>query len=737
MNCLRRLLLLLLCLPAWGFSAEAAPGERPRIGLALSGGGARGGAHIGVLKALEELNIPIDYIAGTSMGAIVGAYYAAGYSPAEIADIVDSTNWVGAFSDSPDRSDTTMRKKELDSTFLIPYRVGFNKGSVQFALGVIEGQHLDQIFRRALAPVKYVTDFDQLGIPFRAVATDLVTGEEVVLSRGSLPTAVRASMSVPGVFAPVTLDGKILVDGGMANNLPVNVVRAMGADIVIAVDISSPLLKREDLDSMLTVTEQLTNFLTRKNTEQQIASLGPDDILLVPKLEGFSSADFMNILNVVDAGYDEVVLNEAAIRPLASPQAGPRHWQQARTDSSNEAFVVQFVEINNQSVLNDEIIRSRLDVELGQELDARKLEKSIDRVYSLDVFQSVTYDMVRRENGETGLEINAYPRQWGPNYLQFGLEISNVFSGSSAFRMGLSYTRNALNSLAGELRADLVVGREDRLEIDFYQPVDKRARWFVEPRVYWARNAFNLFDDEQYLAQLDITGPGFSVGVGHNFDTNNLLRLDYEYFRGDADVVIGDPGFLLDDNVRIGELLLTYRHDDQDSLWFPTRGWLATLGYRYAREDLGAASDYEQALLSTSYAWTFGRNSLLFNTQLGYSFHDNAPIERWFELGGFGRLSGLVPDQLAGPQLGLAALSWYRRLNEIDIFPAYAGISLEAGNVWQSKSAVSLGSLRYSGSLFIGADTPIGPVYLAYGHSDSGENTVYLYLGNPWRGHRY
>jgi NTE family protein len=222
--------------PPGSIAAEAGT-ERPRIGLALSGGGARGGAHIGVIRKLEELGVPIDYIAGTSMGAIVGALYASGYSTEEIEAMVKDADWRSAFTDTPNRRDQTMRKKDLERQLLIPYRVGFNDKSLQFPMGAVEGQHLDQMFHRFLMPVAGVQDFDTLRIPFRAVATDLETGEEVVLGEGSLPDAIRASMSVPGFFAPVPLNNRLLVDGGMSNNLPVSVVRSMGADIVIAVDI--------------------------------------------------------------------------------------------------------------------------------------------------------------------------------------------------------------------------------------------------------------------------------------------------------------------------------------------------------------------------------------------------------------------------------------------------------------------------------------------------------------------
>lgn len=703
---------------------------RIKVGLALSGGGARGGAHVGVLKALEELNVPIDYIAGASMGAIVGGFYAAGYSADEIAALLQETDWDFALTDRPDRRDRTMRKKDNEDEFLIPYRLGYNEGQFQAALGAIEGQHLDQIFQGILFQVVGIHDFDELPIPFRATATDLATGEEVVLGGGSLADALRASMSVPGVFSPVRIDDRVLVDGGLSNNLPVSVVRTMGADIVIAVDISMPLLEEEELTSVLSVTEQLTNFLTRRNTDQQIATLGPEDILITPKLGNMGSADFKGIAAIVPIGYDAALLASQELTALARP-GGLRSPQPPLPDLSR--FEVRFVEIDNGSVLDDEVIRSRLAVKPGEILDVEQLNRSIDRIYSLDVFESVTYDLVSNERGEQGVRVTASPRSWGPNYLQFGLELSNDFSGNSDFKIGAGYTRNALNRLGGELRVIGSIGREDELRFDFYQPVDFGANWFVNPQLRWKRSNYGLWLDDLRLAEFELSGGSLRLGAGRNLGTTQQLRLDYRFGRFRADLLTGYLPFEWDDRIDIGELDLSYRQDSLDSLYFPTSGSLNDILYRYGDDALGASSDYQQAQALGTFARSWGKNTAVFNYQLGYSFDDDAPLERWYRLGGFTRLSGLAPDQLTGRHSALMSMALYRRLNDISFLPAYAGITLETGNTWNLRREIGLDDLRYSGSLFVGAETLLGPVYFAVGYSDGGEGAVYFYLGNPFR----
>ena len=258
----------------------------------LGGGGARGAAHIGVLQVLEEMRIPVDYVAGTSMGSIVGGLYASGMSTDDIEREVLAMDWDDLFKDNPTRKQRSFRRKSDDRIYAFEAKPGFNDGQIELPLAFIRGQKLDLALNRLMLPIVDVTDFDDLPIPFRAIATDIETGGEVVLGTGSLPKAIRASMAVPAAFDPVEIDGKLLVDGGLANNVPVSVARDMGADIIIAVDVGSGLLKREQITNALAITGQLANFLFLLNTRQQLESLGPKDVLIIPELGDIGGGSF-------------------------------------------------------------------------------------------------------------------------------------------------------------------------------------------------------------------------------------------------------------------------------------------------------------------------------------------------------------------------------------------------------------------------------------------------------------
>ena len=276
---------------------------RPTIGLALSGGGARGGAHIGVLLALRDLRVPIDFIAGTSMGSVVGGLYASGMDEDELQSLARDADWASLFDDAPRRDNRTFHRKRDDDLFLVKPLAGLKNGSLGFAMGLVQGHNIDLFLARVFSPVSDIERFEELPTPFRAVATDMATGQTVILDRGSLARAIRASMSIPAAFAPIEIDGRLLADGGVVQNLPVETVRDMGADVVVAVDMSTPLATREELTSVIAITSQLAAFLTARGTAEQIAQLTDKDVLIRPEVGGIRALDFDRIAETFAAGY--------------------------------------------------------------------------------------------------------------------------------------------------------------------------------------------------------------------------------------------------------------------------------------------------------------------------------------------------------------------------------------------------------------------------------------------------
>ena len=663
------------------------------------------------------------------MGAIVGGLFAAGYQPAEIENIIREMSLKDLLLDDSPRRRSSMRQKTLDNDFIAEARLGFNQGSVQLPLGVVQGQRLHKIFARNLLPVMLVDDFDELKVPFRAIATDLETSKAVVIGNGELEHVMRASMAIPGIFAPAEIDGQLLVDGGLANNLPVDVVRSMGADIVIAVDVSMPLFKRDMLTSVLRVTEQITSMMTRNNTEEQIATLTEKDLLIIPDLATVGSVSFELTDLAIEAGTVAAhhALNEWQSQLEQNPDEGTVTSKPAR----NQLPVIDFVNLVNNSHLADEILLSRLNIDMHQPLDLPELERAIDILYGLERFENVYWSLVQNESGQHGLAITAIEQQWGPNYLQFGLSLNDDFAGNNNFSLGVAHTMTGLNSLGGELRSEIVVGPKGKLEFDFYQPIDSQSRYFFNPTAFFRRREISTFVGDNHTSQIRASGIGISLGIGRDIGTSGQLRADYVRMEGESETIIGEA-FGPATDFSIGEVLLTTLYDSLDDVDFPTRGTLASMTARLSRTSLGSTNDYEQlqALLVNAHTW--GRHTLVGFLQGGYTDDDAAPAERLFQAGGFLRLSGLAQDQLSGQHYGIAALTYYRRIGNINLFPAYLGGSIELGNAWQSRSDISLDNTVAAGSLFLGAHTPLGPVYLGYGKAQGGNGSIYLYLGNPF-----
>jgi len=729
---MRRLLFCLLLgfLPLFVHASEA---PRPKIGLVLSGGAARGLAHIGVLKALEEQGIKIDAIAGTSMGAVVGGLYASGYKVDELEKLALSIDWQAALSDAPPREDVPFRRKQDDRDFLVKQKLSFrDDGSLGLPLGVIQGQNLALLLESLLAHTSDTRDFDKLPIPFRAVATDIANGEKVVFRKGHLPQVIRASMSIPAVFAPVELDGRLLVDGGMTDNIPLDVARQMGVDVAIVVDIGTPLRNRKQLATVVDVLNQSITLMTRSNSEEQLAALKATDVLIQPALAAYGVTDFGKTQEMIDAGYRATRILDKRLAVLKPTQSQDAELNAARSPGQRTPIITA-IRVENDSKVDDDVIRYYIRQHIGEPLDLGRLHSDMGTLYGLDYFEQVQYRVVHKGDAHT-LLISARGKRSGTDYLRVGLNLSDDMRGDSAFNLGASYRVNGINRLGAEWLTRAQIGDKQELYSEFYQPLDVGSRYFVAPYAsFEAQNVDSVLDNDP-IAQYRVERYGFGLNLGRQIGNNGEVRFGVGEAWGKADVRIGDQD-LPSENFNEGFYALKYSYDSLDNVYFPHEGKDISLTLVQYEPGLGSDTRYRQWDFKIDKAMSHGPDTLILGGRYGRTLNDANVVTSSFLLGGARQLSGFREDALSGQNISLMRAVYYRRLTPraylpLD-FPLYAGASLERGRAWNNDNEFDSGYIN-AASVFIGFDTPLGPLNFSYGLNDADEQAVYLNLGQTF-----
>ena len=729
---MRRLLsCLLLCLcPLMVLAAETAA---PKIGLVLSGGAARGLAHVGVLKALEEHGIHIDAIAGTSMGAVIGGLYASGYKIDELEKLALGIDWQQALSDNPAREDIPFRRKQDDRDFLVKQKLSFrDDGSLGLPLGVIQGQNLSLLLESLLAHSSDIRDFDKLPIPFRAVATDIVNGEKVVFRKGHLPQVIRASMSIPAVFAPVEINGQLLVDGGMVDNIPVDVAREMGVDRVIVVDIGTPLRGRKELSTVFDILNQSITLMTRSNSEVQLASLRPDDILIQPALTSFGATDFGRSQDIITAGYRATQILEPRLAVLRHNDDSDVQLNTARSSDERKP-VITAIRIENDSKIGDSVIRYYIRQPVGEPLDLARLQRDMGTLYGLDYFEQVQYRVVHKGKERT-LVISARGKRSGTDYLRLGLNLSDDMRGDSAFNLGASYRVNGINTLGAEWLTRVQIGDQQELYSEFYQPLDAGSRYFVAPYINaQSQNVESILDNDP-IAEYRLERYGFGLNFGRQIGNSGEIRLGIGEAWGKADVRIGErdlPGISFNE----GFYDLKYSFDSLDNVYFPHTGEDISLSVRQYEPGLGSDERYLQWEFNLDKAMSSGPNTWILGGRYGRTHNEAEVVTSSFLLGGARQLSGFRQDAISGQNISLMRAVYYRRLTPRSYlpldFPLYAGMSLERGRAWNNDNEFDSGYIN-AASIFIGFDTPLGPLNFSYGFNDDDQKAVYLNLGQTF-----
>jgi NTE family protein len=729
---------LVLLGPLYGIAAaQEAPGAttpRPSIALVLAGGGAKGAAHIGVLRVLDELHVPVDCVVGTSMGALVGATFATGMPPEEIQREVLAIDWERTIGGQGRRERMPIKRKLATMTYTIPLEVGMNRDGLRMPGGLIVTQEIEQFLRTLVAPYRYTRDFDDLPIPFRAVATDMVAGGAVVLEDGDLSQAMRASMALPGVFSPVTLDGKVLSDGGMMANLPVDIGRRLCGDVVIAAWMSSPPLEAKDVTSALSLVGRSIDVMIEANERAAIASLTPRDVGIDVPMGDIGTGDFQRIPEAVELGRRAADGMREQLSRYAVPEAEYLAWRNSlRRDQVPESKLAE-VRIVGTERVNPEYVRAQLaNAAPGAVLTPAAITEDTERVYALGDFKAVDYSLTGPADARI-LDITPEEKDWGPNFFRFDIGMAAYEGGDMFAILRLDHDRTWMNSRGAQWHNALQLGRQSLLVSDFYQPIDLRQRFFVQPILSSSEKIEDIYLDRDRVARYELRERYGQVDVGVNFGTTTQLRLGMRNGWHAATVDTGVPALPELDRTEDTSYQLRAFFDTRDSVALPTHG--AFLTSRYVDSDDALGGEFNYSLVEGMYAQAFGvrgGNSLTIAVGAADTLSGSLPVTELFTLGGIRTFPGLRPGELRGSSYWSLSSRYAWRLVEISPLSGqalYAGIRVQAAEMRKRFDGLEP-EILYGLSGTVGGRTPLGPFLFSLGYVDGGEWRVQFTLGRP------
>lgn len=694
----------------------------------LGGGGARGAAHIGVLEELERLRIPVDCVAGTSMGALVAGAWAAGLDGATMRREMAKADWNDLFQDNPGYVDVNFRNKQLSQRYLQGSETGITPNGAVTPPGVVSGQKIKLFFNQLVHADAGERRVEQLPLPISIVATDIGSGERVVFRDGSLTLAMRASMSVPGLMAPLEYRGRKLVDGGLVDNLPVQEVRdRCGAEVVIAVNVGSPLLAASEISGLLSISAQMVSILTEQNVTQSLAKLSPQDIYIKPDLTGITAADFDRSGETADRGRAAALTVAAQLTHLSVDAVSYAAWRARWVPPSLPLQAVDAIEIAGLRTVNPVAVSRYIEQKVGETLDVAKLNRDLLRAYGDGYYERVDYSMTR--DGERNV-LRIYPieKSWGPDYLRLGLNLNSTLTGRSSFSLRTAYQKTWMNSLGGELLMSGELGTNTGAAANFYQPLDAAQRYFVEATALVRRESSALFQDDLRISDYRNNVGRLELVGGVNLGLAGQFLLGWREERQEIKVETGLP-LLPTDPVSIRGWQATLELDQKNQLFIANNGWSARgTWFESARGDYNRLT----TTLDGSYKvqdWVVGLRGSYAGSTYGV-----LPPQEVFKLGGFLNLSGFANDQLSGDKVGYVHARAERIFGRAPLGlrgDLRIGMALEAGRIGNPLSEPDRTGVLNSGLIYVRGETPFGPAYLGLGRSSSGPVNAYFFIGTP------
>jgi len=716
-------LTLLLLLPWGAFAQQPAP-PRPKVGIAFEGGGALGFAHVGVLKWLEEHRIPVDYIAGTSMGGLVGGLYATGMRSAELEDLVMKMDWNEALGGTVPFEASSYRRKEDRREFQNGLEFGLRHG-LSAPSGLAPGQNVTFLLDREVLPYSQLKSFDELPIPFRCVATDLVSGKAFVFKDGPLGEALRSTMSIPAVFSPVSRDGNLFADGMLMDNLPVDIVKQMGADIVIAVYLANAPYTPEGNQSLFAILNRSIGVMVAAN---EIHNLETADLVISASLEGYTSGDFTKGKEIIPRGYAATARKASLLTRLSLDEKAWRQYMTTRESRRIHSVPTpEFIQITGASGQMSHDLEKTLAENVGKPIDTKQLEQDINVIMGIGRFNGFSYRLAEQD-GRNGLMLRATEKDHAPPLLNFGFLIDGSDLDNVRFTMNARITALDVGGYRSELRTDISVGANWGLSSEYYKLLGK-SNWFVAPRGSATSNPFDLYDHSTLIAEYRIRQVVGGLDVGYAIDRFSELRLGYQAGYLDSSLRIGSP-VLPTPSGRLGQTVLRYNLNRLDSPVIPRSGEIVSVRAQWNDANPGSNSGFPVAELSFGLVHRISRpGSVFLQGAAGSIFgYENTGIPEFF-LGGSNRLAAYGSNEIRTNQYWLARAGY---IHELFPLPPIVGnkVYLTSGyEVAKAYGITGVSLLPMDGFLGLVIDTLVGPLSIGGSYGDSGHHAVYFRLG--------
>jgi NTE family protein len=716
---------VVLAAPATPQQSQPAPPKEPKIGLVLEGGAALGLAHIGVLQWLEENRIPVNYVAGTSMGGLIGGMYATGNSPAEIRTLVEGIDWNEVMRGEVPYGDLPFRRKQDAESYPNGIEFGIKNG-VRLRSGFNSGHQVGLILDRVALPYSEIKEFDDLPIPFACVGTDLLNKKPHVFRNGSLSQALRSTMSLPGVFTPVRANGTIYVDGGLLDNLPVDVAQQLGANLTIAVHLETkPLGANEPLSSVGVLGQSMSVVIAAN----ELASMQKADILISVPLGKFSSTDYEKYQEIIKLGYEAAVSKASVLSRFSVDEATWQAYLVQRSARKRTAPSPQFIEVAGTKPMLDKEIKNKLADTLNKPIDTPALDKKLTYLMGDGRFGSIGYEMTGKD-GLQGLLIHAREKDYSPPtvlplFVIDGSEVERV-----QFMVGARITFLDLGKFGTEWRNDLVLGSQHLAQSEFYLPLDKNLRWFVAPRGYAAKSALDFYNGDNLVAEYRDRVGGGAFDFGFVPTRDSQIRIGYQ---GGYEKLTPTIGSLPYGSLqgRTGTTYLRYNLDRRDSPIIPTDGGDVSFSGEWHDSNPGAVSGFPVAEAVLTKYKSLNKPSSIFMTAAGgstFSYHRTGFPP--FELGGGPYLLAYGKNEFLPHQYALFRGGYIHKLFDLPALigdKAYAIAALEGAKLYGIPSNVS--SLPGDVSVGIIINTIFGPFTIGGGYGATGHVKVFYQLG--------